>query len=64
MSTARRAEFLKEAREVIGMFFLHRQDSLPQTSGRGIVIAKVVNHIVVAIDGDTLSNQILFKACR
>src|ERR1700752_518752 len=49
-----RTEFFKETHEVVGMFFLHGEDGLHHTSGRGIVVAKISDHIAVAIDGDTL----------
>jgi hypothetical protein len=42
------------------MLFLHRQNGLHETSGRGIVVAKVMDHIAVAIDGNALSDQVLF----
>src|SRR5262249_51197827 len=60
MSTVLCTKFLKEAHEIVGMFFLHREYGLHQASGRGIVVAKVIDHIAIAIDGDTLSDQILF----
>jgi hypothetical protein len=56
MSTTLYTEFLKEAHEIISMFFLHGEDVLHQTAGRGIVVAKVIDHIAITIDGDTLSN--------
>src|SRR5207249_4913376 len=59
-STNLHTKFLKEAHEIVGMFFLHGEDGLHQTSGRGIVVAEVSDHIAVAIDGDALSDQILF----
>jgi hypothetical protein len=40
------------------MFFLHREDGLHQTSGRGIGVAEVIDHIAVAIDGDALSDRV------
>ena len=43
------------------MLFLHGEDGFHQTSGGGIVVAKIIDHIAVAIDGDTLRDQILSR---
>jgi hypothetical protein len=40
------------------MLFLHREDGLHQKSGRGIVVAEVIDHIAVTIDGDALSDRV------
>jgi hypothetical protein len=58
MSTALRTKFLKEAPKIVGMLFLHREDGLHQKSGRGIVVAEVIDHIAVTIDGDALSDRV------
>src|SRR6187431_637385 len=44
----------QEVREVVRVLFLDRQDAFEHPLGRGVVVADVVDHRAVAVDGDAL----------
>jgi len=52
------AEFFEQAHEVIGVFFLHRQNGFHHPACRRVIISQVVNHLAVAVDGDALGYQV------
>src|SRR3954471_3359553 len=52
------AQALQERREIVGVLLFLRQDLLEQAPRGRIVLAEVVDHLAVAVDGDALGDQV------
>src|SRR5882724_9866068 len=53
-------EVLEHADEVVGVLFLHGEDTLERALGGGVLLAdvsSVLEHLAVAVDGDALGDQ-------
>jgi hypothetical protein len=48
------AHFFEQRHQIFGVFFFHRQDSFHQPPRRGVIIAKVPDHLAITINGDPL----------
>ena len=55
------AEFLQKTDQIVSMLFFHGENPFHQPPGRGVLVAKVIDHITVAIDGDALGDQVFFN---
>src|SRR5262245_50684498 len=52
------AHALQERREIVRVLLFLRQDLLEQASRGRIVLAEVVDHLAIAVDGDPLGDQV------
>src|SRR5215510_11186420 len=50
------AEFLQKTDQIVRMLFFHGENPFHQPPGRGVLVAKVIDHITVAIDSDALGH--------
>src|SRR5262249_40674569 len=52
------AHALQERREIVRVLLFLRQDLLEQAPRGRIVLAEVVDHLAIAVDGDPLGDQV------
>ena len=44
--------FLKQAYQVVGVFLFHRENPFQHSASGRVVVADVVDHLAIAVDGD------------
>jgi hypothetical protein len=54
----------QQIRHLFGMFLFHGKDGFQHAPGCGILIAQVVDHLAIAVDGDAFCYQIFLDHIR
>jgi hypothetical protein len=58
LSAALTLRLLEHADQFVGVFLLHREDSLEHAFDRRVLVADVLDHLAVAVDRDALGDQV------